>query len=480
MDHSLLRMGEPRNRMVITAVLSFESRVEYEELLQLLERRLLRFDRFRQRVKTPWYGLRPRWSPDPWFDLETHVSHVALPGAGEEALQRFAADVIPLDLDRSTSPWHLWLVEDSGDDGGNALVLRVDHALGDGFAMLYLLLGMADDPASISMPFAEMPSVDSFVRELEEEEAHEEIDEDPDVDVEDDGGLEDPEKDDVRGDGERRILPDASGDVEPSEALEDDGDGLRAKLSLLRETASVAWEVLTMDDEPTTSFDAELGRAKRVSWTTAFDLEEIREASHRYDGTVNVVLVAAVAGAFRRYLVEEGDDVEGVGLKAIVPVNLRPLDRRDEQLGNYFGTGFVELPVGVEDPEERMQEILDRNSRLKAGVEAYLMYYTYVVGGYLPRFLQKLLERRFHDKATAVVTNVPGPKDAFELSGEPVDDVLVWVPTPMDVGVGVAIFSYDGQVRVGFSTDENVVAEPTRLAEAFEQEVEQLTEKPSE
>lgn len=478
MDHSLLRMGEPRNRMIITAVLTLEDRIEYEELLTLLEHRLLRFDRFRQRVKTPWYALRPRWTPDPWFDVETHVSHVALPGVGEDALQRFAADVLPLDLDRSTSPWHLWLVEDAGESESNALVLRVDHALGDGFAMLYLLLGMADDPAAIQMPLGEMPSVDSFVRNLEAEERREEMD-DREVDGEEPDEPEEASEELAEGDGER-ILPDASGDVEPSELVEEDAGGLRGRLSVLREAASVAWDVLTMDDQPETAFDADLGRAKRVSWTDAFDLESVREAAHRHDGTVNVVLLAAVAGAFRRYLEEEGDDVDGVTLRCIVPVNLRPLDRRDEQLGNYFGTGFVELPVGVDDAEERTREIQERNSRLKAGTEAYLMYYTYVLGGWLPNFVQKLLERSFHDKATAVVTNVPGPKQEFELSGETVDDVLVWVPTPMDVGVGVAIFSYDGEVRVGFSTDENVVAEPDRLAEEFEREVETLTEAASE
>lgn len=486
MDHSLLRMGEPRNRMVITAVLTFEDRVEYDELLELLEQRLLRFDRFRQRVETPWYALRPRWTPDPWFDLETHVSHVALPGVGEEALQRFAADVLPLDLDRSTSPWHLWLVEDAGEDDSNALVLRVDHALGDGFAMLYLLLGMADDPAAIRMPFAEMPSVDSFVRDVEDADetgvsAEERTgDDEPAEDEGDEDGSEDLPSGGTGGDDERRILPETSGELDRSEVVDDDADGLRAKLSLLRETASVAWDVLTMDDEPETAFDAELGRAKRVSWTSSFDLEQVREAAHSHDGTVNVVLLAAVAGAFRRYLEEEGDDVDEVSLRAIVPVNLRPLDRRDEQLGNYFGTGFVELPVGVDDPEERTQEILERNSRLKAGVEAYLMYYTYALGGWLPGFVQKLLERSFHDKATAVVTNVPGPTAPFGLSDEVVDDVLVWVPTPLDVGVGVAIFSYDGDIRVGFSTDDNVVSEPGRLAEAFEREVETLTEETSE
>ncbi len=439
-DNAWLRMDDRTNRMVITAVLTFEDPVEYDDLVERFDERLTNFDRFRQRLVEPWHGLRPRWEEDPLYDVEDHVSHVALPEPqGDEELQEFVADLMDEPLDPDRPLWQAWLVEGVSDS--NALVVRVHHAVADGFALVYVLYGLADDPGSVELPVGDLPPLpgeEGFSEHMESK----------------------GEPDEERGQGflDR---------VSPSQ--------LRDDLEDVRETGEAVWETVQLPREPDTVLRGPLQQKKKVSWTESFDLEEMKEAGKMQGGTVNDFVLAATAGAFRRYMEEQGDDVpEDLDVRAGVPVNLEPLEHRQEQLGNSFGFGYVELPVGVEDPGERIQVVQDRTGVLKQGTDAHMMYQALEAVGGMPDEIQDLASLGFRDRVTAVVSNVPGPVDSLEIAGAEVDDVLFWVPTPEDIGVGVSIFSYDGRVRVGVAVDGNLVPEPERMSTAFEHEVEEM------
>lgn len=435
-DNAWLRMDDRTNRMVITAVLTFDEPVDYDDLVDRFESRLTVFDRFRQRLSEPWHGLRPRWEEDPLFDVEDHVNHVALPEPqGDEEFQEFVGDLMDEHLDRDRPLWQAWLVE--GVDGSNALVVRVHHALADGFALVYVLYGLADDPGSIELPVGDLPP-------LPGEEGFDEHIESKDEPEDEEHGL------------LGRLRPDA----------------VREDLEDARETAEAVWETLQLDREPDTVLRGPLQQSKQVAWTGCFDLDEVKQAGKLQGGTVNDFLLAATAGAFRRYIRSRGEEVpDGLDVRTGVPVSLEPLEHREEQLGNYFGFGFVELPVGVEEPAERIQVIQDRTGVLKQGTDAHMMYQALEAVGAMPDEVQEVASLGVHDRVTAVVSNVPGPVDSLEIAGSEVGDVMFWVPTPEDIGVGISIFSYDGGVRVGVAADENLVPDPEAMADAFELEV---------
>jgi len=465
-DNAWLRMGDRTNRMIITAVLFFDEPVSYDDLEEKLEERLLPFKRFRQRVVTPWHRLRPKWEMDPLFDIDTHLAHVSLPEPqGKEELQRFVAEKMNQDLDRSKAFWQGWLVDGAGEGDGNALVVRIHHALGDGFALLYVLLGLADDPASIDMPLGDVPPPPGISDEEWQRMA---------VDAPEPDEMEDGE------DGLDETLYGSEGadeDVEGDRKDEKKGSSVMEKVYTGANMAKIGYDSLTMSKEPKTSLRGDLELTERVSWTETFETENVKKVGHAYDGTMNDVLMAATAGGFRRYLIDNGEEVPGdLDLRCAVPVNLKPLEERTEELGNYFGLGFLELPVGIEDPQERMEMIQDRTGMLKQGTEAYLMYLSLSLVGALPRFMQYLVMRRFHNRMTAAVTNVPGPKEAIEFAGKEVSDIKFWVPRSEDIGVGISIFSYNGGVSVGVAADESLVPEPDRLADAFNREMEAILE----
>lgn len=471
-DNAWLRMGERTNQMVITAVVVFEERVGFDDLHEKFERNLVPFDRFRQRIVGVDTLGRPRWEEDPEFALESHLQHVALPEPRDkQTFERFVAGVMATPLPPNMPLWKGYLVEGAGERDANALVMRIHHSIADGFALLYLLLGLADDPSELELPIGGLPDP-------------------PDVG---EGAVEDGA---TGGDG----VP-AGGPAGTSETTAADGGqavtggGLSDLVSdvldaprRVKRTATTAGravsmaaqapgslvDLLTMDDEPQTSLVGELGVPKRVAWTEPVDLDLIRDLGEEFDGTINDVLMGATAGGFRRYLADRDEIDLADDLRVTVPVNLKPLDERTAALGNNFGIVYLQLPVGRETSDERMRVINERMDDLKGSPDAFLTYAMLLAGGNLPEPVQDLIARRFQEKATAIVTNVPGPTQPFTFAGEQVDDLFFWVPQSQGVGIGLSILSYDGAVRIGIASDANLVSDPQALADSLEAEVDAL------
>lgn len=433
-------MGDNTNLMEITGVMRFEDPISYEELVSHFEERLLPFGRFRQRITGRDFAGRPRWETDPDFDLESHVHHVALPEPQDtDRFQRFIADVMSRPIDATKPPWQAYLVDGAGQ--GNALVIAIHHSIADGFALMYVLMGLADDPRKIEYPVESMPDPPSHVREEPDDPAESAGDDPP--------------------------APDHS----PSNPSQPLGETVRRGIEMAR----TAYDVLTLDEEPDTPLVGELGVQKRVAWTDPVPLDRIKAAGKPYEATINDVILVAVAGALRRHLEAEGVDVDDTTLRCTVPVNLKPIHERTEDLGNYFGLGFVELPVGVPGFAERIDHIHESTGELRQGTEAFLLYQLLRLFGRGPPTLQKLALKVFENKATTVVTNVPGPTERFTIQGHTVEDIFFWVPQSNGVGLGLSVFSYDGALRVGVAADANLLPEPFDLAEAFEAELSSIT-----
>lgn len=444
-DNSWLRIGDRTNLMTITGYLDFDEPVSYEDLRTRFQERLLPFKRFRQRVvdeATPF--RRPAWVVDEGFDIDCHLHHVALPEPQDKtAFQRFVGDLMSQPVDHDKPLWHAYLVEGAGDTG-NALVMRIHHALGDGFAMLYVLLGLADDPSEIELPVGGAP-------------------EPPD----------------------HAVDADATTPGPPAGSLTDDGPDVLGALSaapsaLVRgaRAAKIGLDSVTLPEEPDTAVTGELGLKKRAAWTTPIDVDRAKRIGREFDGTINDVLLATTAGALHRYMEATGDDVPpDLEHRAAIPVNLKPLDQRTEQLGNYFGLGFLQLPVGIDSVQGRIDTIGERTGALRQGTQAYLMLTLLRTVGNLPMPFQELAMSRFRDRAGSVITNVPGPTSSFQFAGREVSDMMFWVPTSQGIGLGISIFSYDGDVRVGVSSDAGLVDDPTELTEAFVDEFEAIAEE---
>jgi WS/DGAT/MGAT family acyltransferase len=231
--------------------------------------------------------------------------------------------------------------------------------------------------------------------------------------------------------------------------------------------------IALMGQDSATRFKGKPGVAKRVAWADPLPLAEVKAVGGALSASVNDVLLSCVTGALRAYLADKGDAVDGLSLRAVVPVNLRPIEKA-WQLGNQFGLVFCDLPIGIENPVERLYAVRANMHALKGSWQPALTMGLLSAMGAAPSALQELVLQVLARNGTAVMTNVPGPVHALYLAGAKIASVIVWVPQSGDIGLGVSILSYAGNVQFGLLTDRSLCPDPERVIERFGPEFEKL------
>ncbi|HNQ58570.1 MAG: wax ester/triacylglycerol synthase family O-acyltransferase [Rhodocyclaceae bacterium] len=449
-DTAWLRMDRPTNLMMIVGVMIFDGPMDYARLRRTLEARLLPYRRFRQRVEYDATGA-AHWADDPDFDLDRHLHHAALPAGGhKDELQRMAADLISTPLDPNRPLWSFHLVDNYG--GGSALVVRIHHCIADGIALIGVMLSLTDAGAEAPerpIPPPEMPLEDGpdpfFWNRVFEPVTQGMIA--------------------AINFGTQAWLKYFELLMNPGQAVDYGrrGVGMAAELGNL----------LIMPADSPTRFKGQPGGTKAVAWTDPMPLAEIKAVGHAIGCSVNDLLLSAVAGALRAYLVEQGDPVDGVEVRALVPVNLR--SKADEgKLGNRFGLVTLLLPVYMENPFERVFEVRRRMAELRGSYQPAVALGVLAATGLAPKFVQDIALDILANKASAVMTNVPGPQQPLYMAGARLAQQMFWVPQSGDIGMGVSILSYNGCVQFGLVTDRHFVADPDRIVARFRPEFEKL------
>lgn len=158
----------------------------------------------------------------------------------------------------------------------------------------------------------------------------------------------------------------------------------------------------------------------------------------------------------------------------MVPVNLRPLEHA-YKLGNQFGLAPLVLPIGVDNPVERVYEVRTRMRGLKGSMQPLLAFGLLAVAGLLIKPAQDALLNLFSKKTTAVMTNVPGPREKLKICGSTIEENLFWVPQSGSVGLGVSILSYGGGVQFGVVSDATLCPDPQQIIDQFEPEFAKLS-----
>lgn len=433
-DTAWLRMEDPTNLMMITGLLIFDELVSFERVKATMEHRLVgRFRRFRQRVVTPAFGM-PYWEDDPKFDLRSHVRHLALPAPGDQtALQALVSDLMSTPLDFSKSPWQYHLIDGYGS--GSVLLGRLHHCIADGIALINVLLSMTDHDADAPWPepmAAPTRNQRGLVQTLMRQSAS-------------------------AMQTTARMVNVLSDPLQVMQATKLGFDG-----------AAALSKLVLMGPDPKTVFKGPLGVAKQAAWSQPLPLDDVKAVGRVIGATVNDVLLTAVTGALRRYLQHRDAQVDGLDIRAVVPVNLRPLD--EVELGNKFGLVFLSLPVGIEDMIERLAELKKRMDAIKGSPEAVVAFGILNAMGRTPDDVQEQIVRLFGVKATAVMTNVPGPRETLYFAGSPVRQIMFWVPQSGRLGLGVSILSYAGSVLLGVATDAGLAPDPEVIIDGFHKE----------
>lgn len=457
-DNFWLCMDDPKNLMMITAFMEFEAPVEFKRLRATIESRVSSFPRFRKRVIRPATGMgTPTWELDSHFDIRNHIHRVALPSpGGKTELQEMVSDMMAAPLDPHKPLWQVHLIENYGK--GCVVLFRIHHCIADGIALTYVLLAATDREADAPWP-EELPEKR---RKIASVDFHWPI-----------AGL-------LRG-GHKlkntvrrlsyKVVEEFRDTVFDTENLM----GLAKKSShLSANVAAVLAKLGVMPPDPSTAFKGKLGTRKNVVWTDPIPLESVKMVGHAIKGaTINDVLIATVTGAMRRYLRSRNYPVNRLDLNVLVPVNIRK-PGTEVELGNKFSLIFLTLPVYIEDAILRLKEVKRRMDALKKAPDAMVNFGLLSTVGFFPPGIAKTLAHFFSNKASGILTNVPGPREPLYFAGREMKNMMFWVPRAGDLGLGVSILSYNHQVTVGIAADEGLMPDSEALLEGFEAELNHL------
>jgi len=451
LDASFLHIEDDVNLMHIGSTAVFEGPPPpHDALLEMVAGKLPLVPRYRQRVRTVPLELgRPVWVDDPHFNLGYHVRHTGLPSPGStEQLRNLVGRVMSNKLDRTKSLWEMWQVEGL-EDGHWALITKVHHSVVDGIAGTDLLSVILDsDPdAPVAAPDRWRPRADP---------------------------------------SNLRLLGEALTDylVSPYEQYRAARARTRAGRRLLRQGVDLVRGLSSMAGvarhQAASSIVGPIGPHRRYVWarTTLDDVKAIRA---RLGGTVNDVVLAVITRGFRDLLLGRNEPLEDRVVRSLVPVSVRRPDERGSYNNRVAGL-LAELPVGIEDPEERLASIRAQMDGLKDSKQAVAAEALTSLGGFAPSLLLALGTRVAVRAAQSggfgtmdtVTTNVPGPQRPLYALGRRMVEAFPYVPLASPIRIGVAIFSYDGALTFGVTGDFDTAPDIEVLARGIEMGITEL------
>jgi WS/DGAT/MGAT family acyltransferase len=446
LDASFLHVEDSVSHMHIASVAVLEGPVPpFANVVARVRSKLPLVPRYRQIVRFVPLDLgRPVWVDDPHFSIDYHLRHTALPApGGEEELRKLVGRVMGQALDRTRPLWEIWVVE--GLEGGRwAMLSKTHHAMVDGVAGTDLMAAIMDLSPTVEAvePDQWEPKPPPTGVALAAEAV---------VDL-------------LRSPYEQFRAVRASTRV-PRQALRqlvEVSRGLSAMAGLVRPT-------------PASSLNGPIGPHRRYGWAST-SVDDIKAVRKSLGGTFNDVVLAAITHGFRSLLLARGESVDRV-VRTLVPVSVRPRDLSGRAVGdgtfeNKVSAMFAELPVGIGDPVERLHAVTAQMEGLKESRQAVAGEALTSMGGFAPPMLlalgMRLASRVAQRNINTVTTNVPGPQMPLYVAGSRMVKAYPYVPLAGQVRIGVAIFSYDGQVNFGITGDHDTTEDLDVMCEGIE------------
>jgi diacylglycerol O-acyltransferase / wax synthase len=447
-DASFLAQEHANSHMHVGGILLFEGPAPaFADVLDQIRSRLHLVPRYRQKLAVPPIEMgRPLWVDDPNFNLEYHIRHTALPPPGsEEQLLLTASRIFSQQLDRSRPLWETWLVERL-DGNRFAMISKTHHSLVDGIAGVDLATVLFDAepvPRPISHPEGEwQPQSEPGSTELVAAGLKGMVKAGIEVAARTVRAASRPETTVARG----RVAAEGLGEV--------------------------VWAGL--NPAPSTPLNVEIGPHRRLV-PVGFALEDFKEIKNAFGGTVNDVVLTVVAGAMRRWLRSRGVRLEGLELRAQVPVSIRTEGERGE-LGNRLAVMRAPLPVYVEDPLARLRVVKEAMGELKESKQAVGAEVLAGMQNFAPpTILAQASRLNFSTRLfNLVVTNVPGPQIPLYLLGRELLDIYPVGFLPENQALFVAIMSYNGRLSFTLLGDFDALPDIDVLADGVRESVEEL------
>lgn len=441
-DRMMWDVNMPTSLVTITGMMTFEKKLNIKFVKEIIHSRLFLFERFRMKVILK--KNKPTWCEDELFDLEAHILQITLPNPGNyEQLQKIVSELISKPLDEKKPLWQAHIIQNY--HGGSAIVWRLHHAIGDGIALVKVIFSLTGTTRMESLKIDTLP--------IEE------------------GNFENQK---------HTIKEEVSQMIHTSKDLYHQGQELIKNPTQMKDALKESWNItkelgkLFFGPSVTnTIYKGQLSFSKKVAWSDALSLQDIKQIRLQHHATINDILLALITGAIRRHLIKHQQPLNR-GIRIVVPVNMRKSNEKIK-VHNKIGMLSIELPVHIKNVNERIAHIVEKTALLKNSIEPVLIYnLLHILADITPTNIERKFSNFIGTKIAGVVTNVPGPKTAIYFAGNQVKDIMFWVPQTSPLGIGVSIISYNNRVCLGITTDTNLVKDPDEIINGYYKEFEAM------
>ncbi|HUC04635.1 MAG TPA: wax ester/triacylglycerol synthase family O-acyltransferase [Acidimicrobiales bacterium] len=455
LDASFLYMETPTLHMHVSMTAVFDPSTvpdgySFRKVRQMILDRIPQVPVFQRRlVEVPMRLGHPVWVDDPEFDIDNHLRRAALPSpGGMRELGDFAGDVNSRQLHRDRPLWEMWVVEGL-EDGKIALLAKMHHSTIDGVSgaeLLGVLFDLEPNPPEPAPTTAReldtrVPSTAELVSQALV--AHM-----------------------VRPFDIGRMVFRTAGAIAGVRRVR---QGRTAKAAL----------PLTA---PRTSINVAVHARRRVAFAAA-SLTDAKALKNKMGTTVNDVVLAMCTGALRSYLIA-GDELPDIPLVSVVPVSVTP-DVAELKGSNKVSAMFVQLPVQLDDPLERLQAIHEGTKGAKeehralgaTTLQNWAEHATPNVFAVAARFYTGMrLADRHRPIANMVISNVPGPDFPLYMGGSRLLGMFPLGPVMDGMGLNITIMSYMGVLYWGLASDARAVPRLWDIAAAIPHALTELME----
>ncbi|HET6792595.1 MAG TPA: wax ester/triacylglycerol synthase family O-acyltransferase [Actinomycetota bacterium] len=448
LDASFLYLEKPGVHMHVAGLSIFAARADgslltYDDVERVVEARLRLAPRLRRKLRSvPGNLSRPVWIDDDRFDLDFHLRRASVPAPGGRfELERAVGRVLSRPLDRTKPLWELYVFEDLSEDR-TAILLKIHHAMADGIGNMMIASALFDltadaptgepDGAWSAEP---VPPMQDLIRDAVEEAV-----------------------------------------LHPIQSLVHVARQPRIVAETVSATADALRTVAGMGTAPRGPFDGRVGPNRRFA-TAERPFAVFRGIKESLGGTVNDVVLAAVAGGVHALLESRGESTQGRSLRAMVPVSVRsPGDGGD--IGNRVAPVFVDVPVGRMGARTRLRRVRAAAARIKDSGMAVGADTIIGLGAFAPPALHAAAARLIAQArwCNLVVSNIPAPQLPLYFAGAPLQASYPAMNLKEDCGLSVACTSAAGTMAFGLTADWDRIPDIEVLARSVESEVDRLAE----
>lgn len=446
LDASFLYLEKPAMHMHVAGVSVLDPRPDgsltYDDVVEVVQARLHLAPRLRQRVlRVPGDLARPLWVDDVHFDLDFHLRRSALPSPGGRVqLERAVGRVLSRPLDPSKPLWELYVFEGLAHRR-TAVLLKMHHALADGISGMLIASALFD--LSPDAHLGDRPQPPWFPHAAP---------------------------------GRQDLFRDALQDMvlHPLEAIGQAVGAPQRTLADVAQTLAGVRDVIGMGAPPLGPFDVEIGPARRFSIAES-PFDRLREVKNALGGTINDVVLAAVAGGLHELLEARGEPTKGRTLRVMVPVSVRSKAEQGD-VGNRVAPAFVDVPVGAVKPTTRLQRVRRATTQLKESSMAVSADSIIGLGAYSPPALHAMAARLISRGRwfNLVVSNVPAPQVPLYLGGAPLVANYPAMPLGERCGLSIACTSLGGTMAFGLTGDWDAIPDIDVLARGIETSIDEL------